>query len=46
MQADDEFKEYKPKLAFFFPGQGAQTVGMAEARSPTALLVVHHNVSA
>mmetsp|Transcript_15720 Transcript_15720/g.49389 ORF Transcript_15720/g.49389 Transcript_15720/m.49389 type:complete len:376 (+) Transcript_15720:71-1198(+) len=27
--ADDAFADYKPKTAFFFPGQGAQSVGMA-----------------
>ena len=30
MQADDKFAGYEPKTAFFFPGQGAQTVGMAK----------------
>ena len=28
--ADTKFADYAPKLAFFFPGQGAQTVGMAK----------------
>lgn len=28
--ADTKFDDYKPKVAFFFPGQGAQTVGMAK----------------
>lgn len=26
---DDKFANYQPKRAFLFPGQGAQTVGMA-----------------
>ncbi len=26
--SDAKFADYKPKVAFFFPGQGAQTVGM------------------
>ncbi len=25
--ADKKFDDYAPKVAFFFPGQGAQTVG-------------------
>ncbi len=28
--ADAKFKDYKPKVAFYFPGQGAQTVGMCK----------------
>lgn len=32
LQADDKFAGYKPTVAFFFPGQGAQTVGMAQVR--------------
>lgn len=28
--ADTKFDSYEPKVAFFFPGQGAQTVGMAK----------------
>jgi len=28
--SDTKFADYKPKTAFFFPGQGAQTVGMAK----------------
>ncbi len=28
--ADDKFADYKPTTAFFFPGQGAQSVGMAK----------------
>lgn len=28
--ADTKFADYKPKFAFFFPGQGAQSVGMAK----------------
>lgn len=28
--ADAKFNDYKPKVAFFFPGQGAQTVGMCK----------------
>lgn len=31
--ADDKFAEYKPTTAFFFPGQGAQSVGMAKVHS-------------
>lgn len=27
---DDRFADYQPKRAFLFPGQGAQTVGMAK----------------
>jgi malonyl CoA-acyl carrier protein transacylase len=29
---DNDFATYTPKIAFLFPGQGAQTVGMAKAR--------------
>lgn len=32
LQADDQFSDYAPKVAFLFPGQGAQTVGMAKVR--------------
>jgi hypothetical protein len=28
--ADAKFADYQPKFAFFFPGQGAQSVGMAK----------------
>ncbi|KAI3436875.1 hypothetical protein D9Q98_006284 [Chlorella vulgaris] len=28
--SDAKFADYKPKVAFFFPGQGAQTVGMGK----------------
>ena len=28
--SDTKFQSYNPKLAYFFPGQGAQTVGMAK----------------
>jgi hypothetical protein len=28
--ADNDFAAYVPKTAFLFPGQGAQTVGMAK----------------
>lgn len=31
--SDTQFAEYTPKTAFLFPGQGAQTVGMAKVRS-------------
>lgn len=34
LQADDQFSDYAPKVAFLFPGQGAQTVGMAKVRCP------------
>lgn len=27
---DTKFQSYTPRLAYFFPGQGAQTVGMAK----------------
>lgn len=27
---DDKFADYKPETAFFFPGQGAQSVGMGQ----------------
>jgi hypothetical protein len=30
--SDAKFKDYTPKFAFFFPGQGAQSVGMAKVR--------------
>ena len=30
--ADERFSDYKPTKAFLFPGQGAQTVGMAKVR--------------
>ena len=30
--ADAKFDDYKPKFGFFFPGQGAQSVGMAKVR--------------
>lgn len=29
-QADTKFADYKPTVAAFFPGQGAQSVGMAK----------------
>jgi len=29
---DTKFADYIPRTAFFFPGQGAQTVGMAKVR--------------
>eukprot|EP00951_Prasinocladus_malaysianus_P021584 scaffold178591_cov35-Prasinocladus_malaysianus.AAC.1 len=29
-QTDGKFKDYAPKTAFLFPGQGAQSVGMAK----------------
>lgn len=28
--ADDKFADYQPSVAFLFPGQGAQAVGMAK----------------
>ena len=28
--SDTKFADYQPKVAFFFPGQGAQTVGMGK----------------
>ena len=31
---DEQFADYKPKTAFLFPGQGAQTVGMAAVGPP------------
>jgi [acyl-carrier-protein] S-malonyltransferase len=33
VQKDDRFADYKPTTAFLFPGQGAQTVGMAGVRT-------------
>lgn len=30
--SDAEFSAFAPKVAFLFPGQGAQSVGMAKAR--------------
>jgi acyl transferase domain-containing protein len=30
--ADAKFADYKPTTAFLFPGQGAQSVGMAKVR--------------
>ena len=36
-QADGKFADYAPKTAFFFPGQGAQKVGMAKVRLPQQL---------
>ena len=33
--SDTQFAEYTVKTAFLFPGQGAQTVGMAKVRSAT-----------
>ena len=30
--SDAKFSDYKPTTAFFFPGQGAQSVGMAKVR--------------
>lgn len=32
--SDTKFADYKPHVAFFFPGQGAQAVGMAKVSSP------------
>ena len=32
--ADKKFDDYAPKVAFFFPGQGAQTVGMWIGSAP------------
>lgn len=32
---DEQFADYKVKTAFLFPGQGAQTVGMAKVRCST-----------
>ena len=31
--SDTKFADYKPHVAFFFPGQGAQTVGMAKVNA-------------
>lgn len=42
--ADDKFADYKPTTAFFFPGQGAQSVGMAKASySWRPHLACHHS---
>jgi acyl transferase domain-containing protein len=39
--ADDKFADYEPSLAFLFPGQGAQAVGMAKVRRlPVVVLLV------
>lgn len=35
--ADNDFASYVPKTAFLFPGQGAQTVGMAKVSPVPAL---------
>jgi hypothetical protein len=45
VQADDKFEDYEPRTAFFFPGQGAQTVGMAKVRPPTVYLFCHDQPS-
>ena len=34
---DDKFTNYQPKRAFLFPGQGAQTVGMAKVSGSEAI---------
>lgn len=36
-QADDKFANYTPKIGILFPGQGAQSVGMAKVRPPLSL---------
>ena len=36
---DNDFSAYAPKTAFLFPGQGAQSLGMAKARPPPARAV-------
>ena len=36
--SDTKFADYQPHVAFFFPGQGAQAVGMAKVCSPCQLL--------
>lgn len=40
--ADDKFADYKPTTAFFFPGQGAQSVGMAKVQPPAAAVAIRH----
>lgn len=37
--ADTKFADYKPKVAFFFPGQGAQSVGMAKVMCVATICV-------
>ncbi len=39
--SDLKFADYKPGTAFFFPGQGAQSVGMAKVRLPACVPAVH-----
>ena len=36
--SDTKFADYQPHVAFFFPGQGAQAVGMAKVCPPCQLL--------
>jgi hypothetical protein len=50
--ADAKFADYKPKVAFFFPGQGAQSVGMckvgtmASFECPSILRVLYRQLEA
>ena len=39
--ADNDFAAYVPKTAFLFPGQGAQTVGMAKVSHVPGAAAVH-----
>ena len=36
----NNFADYKPTVGFYFPGQGAQTVGMAKVRPAGSVLCV------
>jgi hypothetical protein len=42
-QADNMFENYSPQTAFFFPGQGAQKVGMAKVRLISSSIVQFQN---
>jgi [acyl-carrier-protein] S-malonyltransferase len=41
--ADDKFADYHPGVAFLFPGQGAQAVGMAKVQSCLHDMVCRHS---
>jgi acyl transferase domain-containing protein len=42
--ADDKFADYKPSVAFLFPGQGAQAVGMAKVSRCLVHTVINPNL--